>query len=79
MIVECHLNFGFRAEYDLFLVQSVLQILTLRNRSAAVEFFRTYTEAHPFVTRRGLTDSGLEIFEQPLVNFTQLVLRATTM
>jgi hypothetical protein len=79
MIVECHLNFGYRSEFDLFLVQAVMQILTLRNRPAGLEFFKTYTDNHPFVVRKSVTDSGVQIYEQPLLNFTELLLRATTM
>lgn len=76
MIVECHLNFGFPSEYDLFLVQAVLQYLSLRNAPCAREFFKVYTENHPQTVKKHIdSNSKIELYDHPLVNFTNLLLK----
>lgn len=47
MLIECHLNYGYPSEVDLFLVQNVLQFLCLRNLKTAREFHDTYVKLHP--------------------------------
>jgi hypothetical protein len=67
MIVQCHLNFGFPSEYDLFLAQSILQYLFLRNIKTALSFYETYLKIHPYAK---LTDKNY-----PLINFCDFLIQ----
>ena len=68
MIVECHLNFGLPSEYDLFLTQSVLQFLFLRNIKAARSFYEVYLKLHPYAKK---SDKNY-----PLINFCDYLIQA---
>lgn len=66
MLIECHLNFGFPSEYDIFLAQSIFQYLTLRNLTSAEELFNVYTMNHPSIRKSKLND---KFFESQILNF----------
>ncbi|CAF0979931.1 unnamed protein product [Brachionus calyciflorus] len=66
MIIQCHLNFGYPSEYDLFLAQGVFQFLTLRNLKSAEELFHVYTENHPQINKCKKFEN---FYESPLLNF----------
>lgn len=76
LVIECHLNFGFQSECDLFLAQAVAQYLSLRNHTSARQFFLAYTQNHPQVVKRTLVNSSIELYEKPLINFLNLLLKA---
>lgn len=77
MMVECHLNFGYPSEYDLFLAQSVLQYISVRNLPAAEEFFFHYVKVHPAVKKVKLPNNdSIECFESPLINFLLFLIKA---
>jgi len=69
MLVEVQVELGYRSEIDLFAVQAVLQLLCLRDQANASRFFTAYTEQHPLLETQ-------VAFEQPLLNFTRLLLLA---
>ncbi|RNA31916.1 Golgi to ER traffic 4 -like protein [Brachionus plicatilis] len=52
MLIECHLNFGYPSEYDLFLAQALFQFLTLRNLKSAEQLFFHYCQKHPMIYQR---------------------------
>jgi hypothetical protein len=47
MLIEAHQAFGYPSEVDLFIAQTVLQYLLLRNFHTAYLVFITYVEQHP--------------------------------
>jgi hypothetical protein len=47
MLIEAHQTFGYPSEIDLFIAQTVLQYLLLRNFHTAYLVFVTYVEQHP--------------------------------
>ncbi|CAF3647721.1 unnamed protein product [Adineta steineri] len=47
MLIEAHQTLGYPSEIDLFIAQTVLQYLLLRNFHAAYLVFVTYVEEHP--------------------------------
>lgn len=69
MLIEYHITKGYPNEVDLFIAQTVLQYLCLKNKTTASTAFHTYTEKHPAVT------SGFP-FLLPLLNFLQFLLQA---
>ncbi|KFM65552.1 Golgi to ER traffic protein 4-like protein, partial [Stegodyphus mimosarum] len=69
MLIEYHITKGYPSEVDLFIAQTVLQYLCLKNKSTASTAFHAYTEKHPGVT------SGFP-FLLPLLNFLQFLLQA---
>nr|AII97721.1 BLTX334 [Nephila pilipes] len=69
MLIEYHSTKGYPSEVDLFIAQTVLQYLCLKNKSTASTAFYTYTEKHPAVS------SGFP-YLLPLLNFLQFLLQA---
>ncbi|KAG8191155.1 hypothetical protein JTE90_016668 [Oedothorax gibbosus] len=69
MLIEYHITEGYPSEVDLFIAQTVLQYLCLKNKSTASTAFHAYTEKHPAVT------SGFP-YLLPLLNFLQFLLQA---
>ncbi|KAF8774179.1 Golgi to ER traffic protein 4 like protein [Argiope bruennichi] len=69
MLIEYHSTKGYPSEVDLFIAQTVLQYLCLKNKSTASTAFHTYTEKHPAVS------SGFP-YLLPLLNFLQFLLQA---
>ncbi len=66
MLIECHLNYGFPSEADLFLAQNVLQFLCLRNFRTARQFHDAYLKMHPaFITA--------DLHQFPLLNFLKFL------
>jgi len=47
MLIEAHQTLGYPSEIDLFIAQTVLQYLLLRNFHTAYLVFVTYVEQHP--------------------------------
>jgi len=66
MMIECHLNYGYPSECDLFVTQSVLQFLCLRNCKTAVQFYNHFTSNHPFISKQNQNDL-------PLINFLKFL------
>jgi hypothetical protein len=62
MMIECHLKYGYPSEVDLFLTQSVLQYLCLRNQDTAYEFYNHFKSNHPLIDQQKKN-------ELPLLNF----------
>jgi hypothetical protein len=60
MLIEAHQTLGYPSEIDLFIAQTVLQYLLLRNFHTAYLVFVTYVEKHP------------KIQQQPPGPFTQV-------
>ncbi|EDV90621.1 Golgi to ER traffic protein 4 homolog [Drosophila grimshawi] len=60
---------GFRSEVDLFVVQVVLQQLSLEDRKSADDTFSEYTRYHPKLLRNEFP------FKEPLLNFLYFLLR----
>lgn len=52
MLIEAHQSFGYPSEIDLFIAQTVLQYLLLRNFHTAYLVFVTYVENHPKIQER---------------------------
>lgn len=69
MLIEYHITKGYPSEVDLFIAQTVLQYLCLKNKTTASTAFYTYTEKHPAVS------TGFP-FLLPLLNFLQFLLQA---
>ncbi|KAF6199400.1 hypothetical protein GE061_007426 [Apolygus lucorum] len=51
MLVELHRSSGYTSEVDLFIAQTVLQCLCLKNKKTAVITFQCYTTQHPSITK----------------------------
>jgi hypothetical protein len=69
MLVEFQLKSGHPNEIDIFIAQTVLQYLCLRNKKAANIVFEMYTKAHPNIENSGP-------YKLPLLNFLQFLLSA---
>lgn len=90
MTIECHMNFGYPSEFDLFLAQNLLLYLTLRQLRGAEEFFDHYVSNHPSVVKTKIspvsssaapaaaagsdTTSSIDYYESPLINFVHLLI-----
>lgn len=70
LLIEFQLTKGYKYETDLFIAQTVLQLLCLRNRITANQTFTTYTENHPRIKKTGPP------FLLPLLNFIWFLLQA---
>jgi len=62
MLIECHVNYGYPSEVDLFLVQNVLQFLCLRNFRTARQFHDVYLKNHPDLRSADLSQFPLLSF-----------------
>lgn len=60
---------GFNREVDLFIVQAVLQQISVNDRKTAEDTFKTYTNCHPKINRKEAP------FKQPLLNFINFLFR----
>lgn len=69
MLIEYHIKKGYPSEVDLFIAQTVLQYLCLKNKTTASAAFHTYTRKHPAV-------SSEYPFLLPLLNFLEFLLQA---
>ncbi|ELU07266.1 hypothetical protein CAPTEDRAFT_220393 [Capitella teleta] len=69
MLIEYQITAGFPSEVDLFIAQTVMQCLCLKNKLTANSCFVSYTQQHPQV------ESGPP-FVRPLLNFLWLLLLA---
>ncbi|CAF1231854.1 unnamed protein product [Rotaria magnacalcarata] len=71
MLIEAHQAFGYPSEIDLFIAQSVLQYLLLRNFHTAYLVFVTYVEQHPKIRQ---PPPGPFSHGYPMLNFLWLLL-----
>ncbi|THD20596.1 Golgi to er traffic protein 4 [Fasciola hepatica] len=62
-LIALHQRYGLRSEIDLFITQAVLQFLCMRQPSAAILSFYTYTRGHPRL------EPGPPFTRFPLLNF----------
>lgn len=69
VLIEISLSRGFQGEVDLFLVQAVLQQLSLKDRKTAEDTFTEYTRYHAKLLRHEFP------FKEPLVNFLYFLFR----
>ncbi|CAF1281357.1 unnamed protein product [Rotaria sp. Silwood1] len=71
MLIEAHQKFGYPSEIDLFIAQTVLQYLLLRNFHTAYLVFVTYVEKHPKIQQPppGPFNNGY-----PMLNFLWFLL-----
>lgn len=51
MLLDFHQNQGYSNEVDLFITQTVLQYLCLKNKETAKILFKAYTEQHPQINK----------------------------
>lgn len=70
LLIEFHTTQGFRCEADLFIAQTVLQFLCLRNKNTANQTFANYTQYHPNIKKAGPP------YLLPLLNFIWFLLQA---
>ncbi|CAG9865262.1 unnamed protein product [Phyllotreta striolata] len=70
LLIEFQRSQGFKDEADLFIVQTVLQYLCLKNKSTANQTFTSYTEQHPRILKAGPP------YLLPLLNFVWFLLQA---
>lgn len=70
VLIELSQSKGFKSEVDLFITQTVLQMLLLKDPTAATDAFTTYIRFHP---RIACTDPP---FAMPLLNFLFFLLKA---
>jgi golgi to ER traffic protein 4 len=70
MLINYQIEQGYKSEVDLFLTQTVLQYLCLKNHKTALVVFQVYTEKHPNIQ----THSPPYVF--PLLNFVWFLLLA---
>ncbi|KAH8381256.1 hypothetical protein KR093_000722, partial [Drosophila rubida] len=73
VLIEISQNKGFQREVDLFVVQAVLQQLSLKDRKTAEETFLEYTRYHPKIMRRAFP------YKEPLANFLYCLFRLIEM
>ncbi|UJR34128.1 hypothetical protein I4U23_021535 [Adineta vaga] len=71
MLIEAHQTFGYPSEIDLFIAQTVLQYLLLRNFHTAYLVFVTYVEQHPKIRQ---TPPGPFNHVYPMLNFLWFLL-----
>lgn len=69
VLIEISKNKGFQSEVDLFVVQAVLQQLSLKDRNTAEDTFNMYTRYHPKILRNEFP------YKEPLVNFMYFLFR----
>ncbi|KAH8369409.1 hypothetical protein KR009_010102 [Drosophila setifemur] len=69
VLIEISQSRGFQGEVDLFLVQAVLQQLSLKDRKTAEDTFTEYTRYHSKLLRNEFP------FKEPLVNFLYFLFR----
>ncbi|KAH8311072.1 hypothetical protein KR044_004120, partial [Drosophila immigrans] len=69
VLIEISQNKGLERELDLFVVQAVLQQLSLKDRKTAEATFVEYTRYHPTLMRHAFP------FKEPLLNFLYFLLR----
>jgi len=69
VLIEISQSRGFQGEVDLFLVQAVLQQLSLKDRKTAEETFDEYTRYHAKLLRHEFP------YKEPLVNFLYFLFR----
>ncbi|XP_068152123.1 Golgi to ER traffic protein 4 homolog [Drosophila tropicalis] len=69
VLIQISQSKGFRSEVDLFLVQAVLQQLSLKDQRTAEVMFYEYTRYHPKILRHEFP------FREPLVNFLYFLFR----
>lgn len=80
MVIEFQANFGYPSETDLFLAQTVLQYLCVRNLDTAQQFFDYYISHHPRLpadaqaTTSKLAVKGL-FTQWPLINLINFLLQ----
>ncbi|KAA0190924.1 Golgi to er traffic protein 4 [Fasciolopsis buskii] len=67
-LIALHQRYGLRSEIDLFITQAVLQFLCMRQPSAAIQTFYTYTRGHPRL------EPGPPFTRFPLLNFIWFLL-----
>ncbi|XP_065372035.1 Golgi to ER traffic protein 4 homolog [Calliphora vicina] len=60
---------GFNSEVDLFILQAVLQQISVNDRKTAEDTFTTYTRYHPKINRKEAP------FKKPLLNFVHFLFR----
>ena len=70
MLVEFHLNKGYSSEVDLFITQTVLQFLCLKNKQTANIVFKHYVGIHPVI------EEIEPPFKLSLINFIWFLLLA---
>ncbi|XP_011496018.1 PREDICTED: Golgi to ER traffic protein 4 homolog isoform X2 [Ceratosolen solmsi marchali] len=68
MLIELHQQQGYSNEMDLFITQTVLQYLCLKNKSTADEAFKSFINKHPKI-------KGGPPFLLPLLNFSFFLLK----
>jgi golgi to ER traffic protein 4 len=76
MIIKIHLNYGYPSEIDLFLAQTVLQYLAVRNIKNSFELFHFYLKQHPKLVNNYEKVADEDIFycaKYPLINFIQFL------
>lgn len=71
MLIEAHQTLGYPSEIDLFIAQSVLQYILLRNFHTAYLAFITYVEQHPKIRQ---TPPGPFNQVYPMLNFLWFLL-----
>lgn len=69
ILIKINESKGFSSEVDLFIVQAVLQQISLNDRKTAEDTFSTYTRYHPKINRKEAP------FKQPLLNFIHFLFR----
>ncbi|XP_017081749.1 Golgi to ER traffic protein 4 homolog [Drosophila eugracilis] len=69
VLIEISQSRGFHGEVDLFLVQAVLQQLSLKDRKTAEDTFTEYTRYHAKLVRHDFP------YKEPLVNFLYFLFR----
>lgn len=69
ILIKINETKGYISEVDLFIVQAVLQQISLNDRKTAEDTFITYTRYHPKIIRKEAP------FKQPLLNFTHFLFR----
>jgi len=69
VLIEISQSKGFQSEVDLFVVQAVLQQLSLKDRKTAEDTFKEYTRYHPKLLRHEFP------YKEPLVNFLYFLFR----
>ncbi|CAF0772792.1 unnamed protein product [Rotaria sordida] len=71
MLIEAHQTLGYPSEIDLFIAQTVLQYLLLRNFHTAYLVFVTYVEQHPKIRQQ---PPGPFNIGYPMLNFLWFLL-----
>ncbi|XP_018323696.1 Golgi to ER traffic protein 4 homolog [Agrilus planipennis] len=69
LLIEIQTTQGYQGEIDLFIAQTVLQYLCLRNKNTANQTFSSYTKEHPRIRKSGPP------YLLPLLNFLWFLLQ----